>query len=170
MSHWPTWFDAAGQPPIDQAISDLYQRLNGEIGARQPVCNQSGSCCRFESYGHRLYVTGLEIARFVLQSQARGLGSATIQVESDRSWPLHVIQASREDACVYQIDGLCSAHEIRPMGCRLFFCDPAAQDWQQAVYESYLTELKVMHKRMAIPYGYMEWRAGLAEAMQVVAT
>jgi Fe-S-cluster containining protein len=60
-----------------------------------------------------------------------------------------------------QIDGLCSVHPIRPFGCRIFFCDPTAGDWQQQQYELFHAELKQLHDQFEIPYLYLEWRTAL---------
>ena len=47
------------------AVRSIYARLQTEIDRRKPICVASGKCCNFESYGHRLYVTTLELATFV---------------------------------------------------------------------------------------------------------
>ena len=57
---WAIWREAAGREAIDRAIHQLYDDLGQAVVERRPVCNASGRCCRFEEYGHRLYVTGLE--------------------------------------------------------------------------------------------------------------
>ncbi len=155
-NNWTTWFDAAQQPAIDAAIGGLYARLDEAIAARRPVCRQSGRCCKFDSFGHRLYVTGLEIARFVAKAP-----QAPAEMRGQTS-----LELFRGDACVYQVDGLCSVHAIRPLGCRVFFCEAGTEAWQQDVYESCMAELRALHERHALPYAYMEWRAGLSEAMQ----
>jgi Fe-S-cluster containining protein len=67
-------------------------------------------------------------------------------------------------SCVYQIDKLCSIHTIRPMGCRVFFCQEGTSEWQHELYESFLTRLRTLHDELKIPYRYMEWRAGLRDA------
>jgi len=53
-------------------------------------------------------------------------------------------------------------HPIRPFGCRMFFCDATATDWQQAAYERYHTRLKQLHQQLSIPYAYLEWRQALS--------
>lgn len=142
---WQAWFDAAAQPRVDAALRDLYQRIDDDIAARSPTCWLSGKCCHFESYGHQLWVTALEIA-----------------------WLLRQVSAPADvprDGCPFQRDRLCGIHAIRPLGCRIFFCDPSAQDWQGTVYEAHLDALNALHEELAIAYRYMEWRAGLAEAL-----
>jgi len=68
------------------------------------------------------------------------------------------------DACVYQVDGLCSVHPIRPFGCRVYFCAPTSTDWQNDLYERSLERVRAIHEQHGLPYRYMEWRAGLVEA------
>lgn len=175
--NWSRWFESAVQPAVDTAIGTLYAKLDEEITAKQPVCNQSGRCCKFDSFGHRLYVTGLEIARFVTKEKQRDTPEAPDAPNAQKKLEhaglgdglrLRVIQGVSEDACVYQVNGLCNVHAIRPLGCRIYFCEQGTEAWQQDVYERYMTALRRLHEQHALPYGYMEWRAGLAEAVSIV--
>jgi Fe-S-cluster containining protein len=75
---------------------------------------------------------------------------------------LNVLDPSAVDGCVFQVEKLCSVHSIRPFGCRIFFCDPSATDWQQEQYELYHRELKDLHRRFNVPYFYVEWRQALS--------
>ncbi len=165
-NEWRQWRQAAGRSEVDAAIGDLYARLDADIAARGPTCWASGNCCKFDTYGHRLYVTGLEISRFVRLSHgrtARPPQASGQAVAHDTDTALPLLNPTSRDACVFQVDGLCSAHAIRPLGCRVFFCQQGTEDWQQDLYERYMDELRAMHERWALPYRYMEWRAGLAE-------
>lgn len=149
---WQSWFDAAARPDIEAEIVALYRSLDAGVASRGPTCWSSGKCCKFDAYGHRLYVTGLEIARVVLHASEHTSVDAT-----DLS--LHP-----SDGCVFQVDGLCSVHPIRPLGCRIFFCQQGTQDWQQELYERYQNQLIELHKQFELPYRYMEWRTGLRSA------
>jgi len=124
-------------------VRALYQRVDAEIAARQPVCINRGTCCRFDAYGHRLYVTQVELDYFLLHQRPHGLRDVTT------------------GACPYQIAGRCTAREHRPLGCRIFFCDPNAQDWQPALYERRLAELKQIGEELGIEYRYKEWLVAL---------
>jgi Fe-S-cluster containining protein len=66
------------------------------------------------------------------------------------------------DGCPLQKENLCSVHAIRPFGCRIFFCDTTATQWQQERYELFHAELKQLHERFDVPYFYVEWRSALA--------
>jgi len=141
---------ASKRQDVADAVHALYARVTAEIDQRRPKCEMSGRCCNFEAYGHRLYVTTLELAAFLHDLPAQQLPSTMPST-----------------GCPFQINKLCTVHAIRPFGCRIFFCDPTATEWQQSAYERFHAELKQLHASLDIPYAYMEWRAGLSA---VVAT
>jgi Fe-S-cluster containining protein len=130
--------------PALRAVEGVYAELQRRIDARRPVCAVSGRCCRFEEFGHRLYVTTLELALFLSHDGGAGLAQATIAT-----------------GCPFQVGKLCTVHPRRPFGCRIFFCDPSAEAWQQAQYEQLHAELKRLHESHQIPYFYVEWREAL---------
>jgi Fe-S-cluster containining protein len=132
---------AAARPDAFAAVHDLYAKLQQAVEQRKPICTISGRCCRFEEYDHRLYVTTLELAAFTAN--------------------LSATPHANPGGCPFQIGKLCGVHSIRPMGCRIFFCDPTAGQWQQQLYEQLHADLKQLHERLAIPYFYVEWRAAL---------
>jgi Fe-S-cluster containining protein len=135
---------AAGRPEIGRAVDAVYRAVQGEVDARRPACAVSGRCCRFEEYGHRLYVTTLELAAFI-----RGLNDD----RSPGAWD--------GTGCPFQRSKLCTVHAIRPFGCRMFFCDATSTDWQNDAYERFHTRLKGLHAELEVPYFYVEWRAAL---------
>jgi len=160
------------------AVRSIYSRLQIEIDRRKPLCVASGKCCNFESYGHRLYVTTLELATFMQdlnnftvtrasgpRAETSNQRSLKIFTQSARAGgPCHdEIPPKIGPACALQAGKLCGVHAIRPFGCRIFFCDPTATDWQQQQYELFHAELKQLHERFEIPYCYVEWRSALAE-------
>lgn len=158
---WPDWFSAARRPEVDAALRDLYARVDQAVAARAPRCDASGRCCRFNSYDHLLYVTGLEVAWFLHAAKDRPVdvgyaaeaAGVRLPVVSPRAWP---------DGCLWQVDGLCSAHLIRPLGCRIYFCEKGTEDWQSETYERFQAELRRLHERLGIPYAYLEWRGAIA--------
>lgn len=182
QSSWLAWQDAAKRDAIDAAIRGLYADLAAAIAERRPVCNASGRCCKFEAYGHRLYVTGLEIAWFLRGVQGLGAGvsgenreAGNDSARSNESLSLRQLTPNPSPQtlnpnCPYQINGLCSTHTIRPLGCRVFFCEEGTEAWQQDTTERFLDRLKALHAEHGLPYSYMEWRAGLAEANQFLDT
>lgn len=161
QSSWLAWCDAAKRDEIDAAIRAFYADLDHAVAKRRPVCNASGRCCKFEAFGHRLYVTGLEIAWFIqgVGTKKSGTGDPSV---------VRLEQYSPTPNCPYQINGLCSTHLIRPLGCRAFFCEEGTEAWQQETTEQFLDRFKQLHVEHALPYVYMEWRAGLAEAGRIL--
>jgi hypothetical protein len=49
---------------------------------------------------------------------------------------------------------LCTAREQRPLGCRIFFCDPAYQETGNALTEASLIRLKQLAADAGIPWRY----------------
>ena len=137
---------AARNPEIRAAVARVYADLQREIDARKPLCTASGRCCRFEEFGHRLYVTTIELAAF------------SADLPGDRA-----ARPGNPGGCPFQFAGLCSVHTIRPFGCRVFFCDSTSDDWQHEQYERFHAELKQLHEQFAVPYQYVEWREALRQ-------
>jgi len=160
---WPSLHSAARTPQVHNAITELYERLDAQVCQRGPVCWSSGKCCNFEQYGHRLYVTALEIAWVLAQAQTPVGDHTPPEVAAGQRVKLD--QLTLQESCPYQIDRLCSIHTIRPMGCRVFFCQQGTEQWQKDLYETFLTKLRRLHDDFALPYRYMEWRAGLHDAV-----
>ena len=152
MEEWPIWRRAVLEPVIDQAIERIYEDLDAAVAERNPTCWISGRCCDFDAFGHRLYVTGLEIAWVLRRVDA--LDSVQTSKPGSANAP-----------CVYQKEKLCTIHKVRPLGCRLFFCQEGTQDWQQELYEQFMQGIRRLHEAHDLPYQYMEWRVGLSEAM-----
>jgi len=139
--------DAAGRADVREAVERLYADVQGEVEARRPVCVISGRCCRFEEFGHRLFVTTLEMGAFLY-----GLGSQT-NGQASTQWD--------GAGCPFQVRKLCGVHAIRPFGCRMFFCDATSTEWQSQAYERFHARLKALHEELNVPYRYVEWRMAL---------
>lgn len=135
--------EASKRPDVREAVDRVYREVQQQIDARRPVCVVSGRCCRFEEYGHRLYVTTLELARFVND----------LEVKPDADW--------NGAGCPFQRVKLCTVHSIRPFGCRVYFCDATSTDWQHGAYERFHADLKRLHEQLGVPYTYIEWREAL---------
>ena len=48
------------------------------------------------------------------------------------------------DFCPFQKDNLCTPREPRPLGCRVYYCDPAYQETGSAIMEKYIRRLKAL--------------------------
>jgi Fe-S-cluster containining protein len=136
---------ATGSPMLS-LIEGIYVDFEAERSVRKPLCSQSGECCRFERHGHRLFVTVMEMARFV-QGVAPRLANA------GDFWD--------GTGCPFQVGGLCDVHPSRPFGCRAYFCDPSSTEWQNDQYERLHREIRELHDLAGVPYLYVEWREAL---------
>ena len=136
---------ASARPEVEAAIQALYADVQTAIDARRPACAVSGRCCRFEEYGHRLYVTTLELAAFVRQ----------LTSPPADAWD--------GTGCPFQRARLCTVHAIRPFGCRMFFCDATSTDWQNDAYERFHARIQQLHAELNVPYFYVEWRQALRQ-------
>jgi len=132
------------QAELASAMEEFYREVDRAVAEYAPVCRNRGLCCRFDAYGHRLYVTTAEVAFFV-----RGMSDHWRTLTTGRS-------------CPFQVEGQCVARAYRPLGCRIFFCDPATTDWQSHEYERHLRLLKQVMDKLDIDYRYMEWLSALA--------
>lgn len=81
----------------------------------------------------------------------------TNPVVGDRSLELAGEIHDKTDTCPHAFDGRCHARQRRPLGCRIFFCDPAAQHWLGPMTETGLAELRALHERFDVPYVYADW-------------
>src|SRR5579864_541517 len=110
-------------------VLELDREADREVAAAGPVCVASGRCCRFKEYGHVLFLSNLE-ANVLLDGLA---------VEDRcQPGPEHL----SGEFCPYQKENLCTAREPRPLGCRIYYCDPNYQQTANALTEKYLRRLK----------------------------
>jgi hypothetical protein len=133
-----------GGAALIEAVSGLYDQLDRQVCAEGVRCRNCGACCHLRHFGHRLYVTTVELAYFVA-----GLSSP--------------VRRPQGGVCPYQQGSSCTARAHRPVGCRLFFCEPASSDWQSRQYEALRPRLIALHERLGLPYAYVEWLAALSK-------
>jgi hypothetical protein len=115
----------------------LYDELDAAVAALGPVCQVSGCCCRFAEYGHTLFVSAAEAALLLAEAPppARPLDDGATCPWQDRH-------------------GRCSARGARPLGCRVYFCDPAYQPHAPELSERFLGRLKRLVERLGLPWDY----------------
>lgn len=172
--HAAAWIAASGRAEVAAALEAIYAEVAGEVEARGPACWASGRCCNFRKAGHLLYVTGLEAAYTIARAEGiRGFVEATRSRRSDESEKTNtpgavsltqLANARERDDCPFLIENACSVHAIKPLGCRVYFCDRSAQQWQQDLSERMLARIRELHERFGVPYVYAEWR-GLLETV-----
>ncbi len=127
---------------LHTAVLTLYQEVNRAVAAAGPVCLASGRCCRFKEYGHVLYLSNLE---------AEVLLSAAPPYERPVDPGL----------CPFQKGNLCTAREPRPLGCRIYYCDPNYQATSQEITETFLRRLKELAEEHGVEWRYAPLHAFL---------
>lgn len=150
--------EASRRAEAREGVLAVYAEVQREIDARRPICQASGRCCRFEEFGHRLYVTTLELAAFVYDLPPADQRSPELR-RALSSWT--------GVGCPFQFSRLCGVHHIRPFGCRLFFCDATSTEWQNDLYERLHARLKGLHDTLVVPYFYTEWRHALRTVLDL---
>jgi hypothetical protein len=120
---------------IREEVFRIYAEAERDIAAAGPVCVASGRCCRFKEYGHTLFLSNLE---------ADVLLSGAPPYE----------QPVSADFCPFQKDKLCTAREHRPLGCRVYYCDPNYQETGNRITEEYLRKLKDVAERHNVAWRY----------------
>jgi hypothetical protein len=136
---------------LRRRVRELFAEADLEIAAAGPVCVASGRCCRFAEYGHTLFLSGLE-ADVLLAAAPPFAGPVS------------------PDFCPFQRDNLCTAREPRPLGCRVYHCDPAYQDTGNAITEKYLRRLKELAEEAGVGWRYAPLHVFLTEAVSSAQT
>src|SRR3954466_1131721 len=97
-----------GVADFRDALHAVYAELDAEVPGLGPRCELSGRCCRFAEYDHTLFLSAPE---------------ADLLLEEAPS-PVRPLDAG--ETCPWQDHaGRCTARGARPLGCRVYFCDPA---------------------------------------------
>ena len=108
---------------LRQDVLAVYAAADAAVRAAGPRCDASGRCCRFTEYGHTLFISAFE-AELLLEHA-----------------PAFEVPVSR-DGCPFQVNGLCTARDARPLGCRIYFCDLSYQDRMAEITEDAIAALK----------------------------
>lgn len=109
---------------VRREVLAVYDAADAAVAAAGPRCDASGRCCRFTEYGHTLFISAFE-AELLLDGA-----------------PLTAEGPFTRDGCPYQVNGLCTAREVRPLGCRIYFCDPSFQERMAEITEAAIASLK----------------------------
>jgi hypothetical protein len=120
---------------LRRKVLEIYADADREVAAAGPVCVASGRCCRFKEFGHVLFISNLE-ADVLLHAAP------------------HYDTPVSSDFCPFQKENLCTAREPRPLGCRVYFCDPGYQEASHAITEKYLAQLKELADAHNVPWRY----------------
>jgi hypothetical protein len=120
---------------VRSRVLALYSAVDAAVAAAGPKCDSSGRCCRFKEYGHTLFISQLE---------------ADVLLASAPPYEKPV----SSDFCPFQKENLCTAREPRPLGCRVYFCDPTYQETGNQITETYLRELKQLADEFDLGWRY----------------
>lgn len=139
---------AADLETVRRELRALYADLEAEIARHAPRCVVSGRCCRFESFGHTLFLSAPEADLLVADAPppARPLDDgATCPWQDDR--------------------GHCTAREARPLGCRVYFCDPAYETTiAPQLSEEFIARWKARVVALGLPWDYAPLHRHLRDA------
>ncbi len=122
-------------PELRTRVLEVYTAVDAAVAEAGPRCVASGRCCRFAEYGHTLFLSQLE---------------ADILLETA---PAYAKPVGR-DFCPFQVEGLCTARDSRPLGCRIYFCDPGYQETQNAITEEAVAKLKAIADEFDAGWNY----------------
>jgi Fe-S-cluster containining protein len=122
-------------PALRAQVLAIFAEADAAVAAAGPRCDASGRCCRFKEYGHTLFLSNLEAEELL------------------NSAPPYAKPVAA-DSCPFQVNNLCTAREPRPLGCRVYFCDPTYQDTGNAISEKYLRRLKELAVEHGIGWHY----------------
>jgi hypothetical protein len=120
---------------VIEAVHAIYAATDADVAAAGPVCVASGRCCRFKAHGHALYLSNLEAEVLLADAPASP-------------------QRASAEGCPFQKDNLCTARHSRPLGCRIYFCDPNYQATAHAITEKALKRLKELADERQLPWRY----------------
>lgn len=119
------------------ALEHLYRDLDAVLAREKPRCEASGRCCRFEASGLTLFATRLEVDLW-----ARGWDPARHPWRGDSH-------------CPFFVGGRCENRDGRPLGCRIYFCDPRwtgpRQETRSAEFHA---RLRRLHEATGAAYAY----------------
>jgi hypothetical protein len=132
-------------PELHARVLAVYAEADAAVADAGPRCDASGRCCRFKEYGHTLFISNVEAE--VLLADA----------------PAYAKPVSG-DFCPFQVNNLCTARDSRPLGCRVYFCDPTYQLTGQAISETYLRRLKALTEEYGAGWRYAPLHYFLNEA------
>lgn len=116
-------------------LRGIYVAADRAVARARLRCLGGGGCCRFDLFGHRLYLTGPELALLTAEPPPKPPGPGR---------------------CPYQVGPACGAYPRRPLGCRTFFCGREGPSPTGGLHEQLHGEIRGLHRRHCIPYAYAE--------------
>jgi len=154
-----TWISAhADNAQCLSAVEQLYSDIEQHLAGIDSACDNCGKCCDFDRYGHRLYVTTLEMLYFWY-----GLA------QSHTNQPPETGKTPPDGPCPYRQDQGCVIRPFRPASCRIFYCRAVPEKFQNELTEQVLQRLRKLHEQFAAPYYYADLRQWLSSKNPICA-
>ncbi len=129
---------------ITIAVEGVYSWVDEHAAQMDAFCRACGRCCDFDLYGHRLFVTSVELIHF-----------HSVVAES---------RLMNEGACPYRVGNTCSVYEARFAGCRIFTCGGEAES-QNRVSEEAVSRFKTICEQFEVPYTYVDLKTALGKSV-----
>jgi Fe-S-cluster containining protein len=130
---------------VREQLQMIYADVDSAVAAAGPRCDGSGRCCRFTEYGHTLFLSMFE-------------AEILLATAPPYSWPVG------RSNCPFQIGTACTARAERPLGCRIYFCDPSYTETSYAITEASIARLKALADANGIPWKYAPLHTFLNES------
>ncbi|HUT37430.1 MAG TPA: hypothetical protein VNE39_28375 [Planctomycetota bacterium] len=121
-------------PEASAQLAAAYRALDRRLVRLGVECRACGRCCDFRRNHYRLYACFLERAPIVARHGAPRL--------------------SASGHCGFLVEGRCSIHAWRPLGCRVFFCAPEHKAREQELYQAFQRRLRAATDRHGLPWDY----------------
>jgi hypothetical protein len=142
-----SWCSTEALSTVRAELQSLYRDLDRAVAEHQPACTLSGRCCKFKEYDHTLFLSAPEAVLLVADA---GPPSRPLDDGATCPW-----QDER---------GRCTAREARPLGCRVFYCDPRYAPAMPGITEAFLARLKRLAERHSWPWDYARLHQHLEQA------
>ena len=130
-------------------LREIYRQVDAAVAELPATCLGGGACCKFDLAGHRLYVSTGELA---------------LLMEAN---PIDLARCSRR-RCPYQLGPRCMAREVRPLGCRTFFCGEEMTPQLHESYEHFHHLIRAAHQTHWRPYAYVELTFSLPQLLTLM--
>jgi len=147
----PFFLEPWGAPPAlrplhsDQlaAVYEVYARVDAALESASATCRACGECCRFGPDRPVLFASALELGVLVESAGPPAAERPVPPGGPDAPW-----------RCPYQDGPVCTARSGRPLGCRTYFCDPAARARGEEVHAEAMDEIREIAARRKSGWWY----------------
>ncbi len=116
-------------------IVGIYKKLDTELMKLSPGCDACGACCHFDTFGHELYASTIEV-NYIL----RNVKMPPFDTE--------------KRICPFLVNKKCTIRKYRTLGCRVFYCNPQYRDVSQEIYNKYYKMVKDIAIKNQIEWHY----------------